>query len=64
MQATRVGKRGNRWGRRRRGWGKSRRFIAAWTMEELLANRADLLKAELAEAADRCARALAGKVPT
>lgn len=36
---------------------------AAWTREELLANRADLLKAKLFEAASRCAEELARKLP-
>jgi hypothetical protein len=37
---------------------------ATWTMEELLANSADVLRAKLAAAADFCAEELASKVPT
>jgi hypothetical protein len=37
---------------------------ATWTMEELLANRAKLRGAKLAEAADSCAEELASAVPT
>jgi hypothetical protein len=36
---------------------------AAWTMEELLTNRAELLRATLAEAADSCAAELTSRVP-
>ena len=37
---------------------------ATWTMEALLANAAEVLKARLAEAADGCGEDLASKVPT
>jgi len=37
---------------------------AMWTMEELLANSAEVLRTKLAEAADTCAEELGSKVPT